>query len=154
MTLEAYNVPLLPFSFGKFFPGLEKVLKCDNFYINIMPDFHGDSKVLTLSFDTPIFQKTYELYKEFHRHQVNLPRMERYTLGLRCENAILDLLEAFIAASQQTKAEKLPTLQKASIKLDMTKVFIRLCKDIKIIDNKNYLAIESSLQEIGRMLGG
>lgn len=112
-----------------------------------MPNSH-------LGFDIPIFQKTYELYKLFYQYLVNFPKKDRYTLGQRCENAILDLLEAITQAGQLPKAKKLPVLQKASTKLDLTKVLIRLCKDLKILDNQKYLTLESELQEIGRMLGG
>jgi hypothetical protein len=66
----------------------------------------------------------------------------------------LGLIEDIITASQLSKSEKVPTLQNASIKLDVLKVLIRCCKDLKIIDNKNYLLLESKLQEIGKMLGG
>lgn len=67
---------------------------------------------------------------------------------------MLELLELIMSASQLTKTEKLLVLQNASVKLDLIKVLIRLCKDLKILDNKKYLALQSSLQEIGRMLGG
>jgi len=66
----------------------------------------------------------------------------------------LDFLEAITLAGGLSKAEKVPVLQKASMKLDLAKILIRLCKDLKILDNKKYIALESSLQEIGRMLGG
>lgn len=63
-------------------------------------------------------------------------------------------MESIILACQLTKTEKLPILQKASIRLDVVKVFIRLCKDLKVLDNKKYLLLESQIQEIGKMLGG
>jgi len=66
----------------------------------------------------------------------------------------LDFLETIVIAGGLSKTEKFPVLQKASTKLDLAKIFIRLCKDLKILDNKKYLELESSLQEIGRMLGG
>jgi len=118
-----------------------------------MPDFH-DLQTINRTFDFPIFQKTYETYKLFYSYLVNFPKKDKYTLGQRCENALLDFLEAITLAGSLSKAEKLPILQKASAKLDLAKIFIRLCKDLKILDNKKYLALESSLQEIGKMLGG
>ncbi len=67
---------------------------------------------------------------------------------------MLEVIEGIITASQLSKSEKLPILQKTSIKLDLLKTLIRLCKDLKILDNKKYLLLESYLQEIGKMLGG
>lgn len=104
--------------------------------------------------DIPIFTKTYELYKTFYGFLPSFPKKDRYTLGQKCEAVILDLLEAIIVASNLTKQEKLPVLKRASVKLDMLKVYFRLGKDVKVIDNKKYLLLESALQEIGKMLGG
>jgi len=84
----------------------------------------------------------------------HFPKKDRYAIGQKIENGILELIEGIITASQLSKSEKVPTLQSASIKLDVLKVLIRCCKDLKIIDNKNYLLLESQLQEIGKMLGG
>ena len=78
----------------------------------------------------------------------HFPKKDRYAIG------ILGLIEDIITASQLSKSEKVPTLQAASIKLDILKVLIRCCKDLKIVDNKNYLLLEAQLQEIGKMLGG
>lgn len=118
-----------------------------------MPNSHGFQSN-NRTFDFPIFQKIYETYKRFYCYLVNFPKKDKYTLGQRCENALLDFLETIVIAGGLSKTEKFPVLQKASTKLDLAKIFIRLCKDLKILDNKKYLELESSLQEIGRMLGG
>ena len=52
------------------------------------------------------------------------------------------------------KAEKLPILEKASVKLNFLRVFFRLMKEIKTIDNKKYAILQELADEIGRMLGG
>lgn len=148
----------MPFAMSKFLPSLENTLECDIFSIQIMVDSHNtnneQAESFQLSFDTPIFQKTYDFYKTYYQYLTNFPKKDRYTIGQRGENVLLDLLEMIIQASQLPRAEKGEVLQKASIKLDQIKVFVRLFKDLKILDNKKYLSLESSLQEIGRMLGG
>ena len=90
----------------------------------------------------------------FYGFLPSFPKKDRYTLGQKCELVLLELLEAIILASTLPKEEKLPVLQKASVKLDVIKVLFRLGKDIKILDTKKYVALEAPLQEIGRMLGG
>jgi len=119
-----------------------------------MPDSHKDFEPGRLNLDIPIFQKAYELYKVFYEYEAHFPKKDRYTLGQRIENAILDVIEAIIIASQLSKSEKLPVLKKASVKLDLLKVLVRLAKDLKALDNKKYLILESNIQEIGKMLGG
>jgi four helix bundle protein len=119
-----------------------------------MLDPHKDCESGKLNLDVPIFQKSYDLYKLLYLYVGSFPKKDRYTLGQRIENSLLDFIESIILACQLAKTEKLPILQKASIKLDVVKVFIRLCKDLKVLDNKKYLILESQIQEIGKMLGG
>ncbi len=104
--------------------------------------------------DIPIFKKAYDLYKEFYELRLSVPKQDRYTLWQKCESLLIEILEGILFASQQTKFEKLPTLEKASVKLNFLRMCIRLMKDIKAIDKKKYILIEASLDEIGRMLGG
>ena len=104
--------------------------------------------------DIPIFKKTYDLYKDFYALRLSVPKQDRYTLWQKCESLLIEVLEGILFASQQSKAEKLPTLEKTSVKLNFLRVCIRLMKDVKAIDGKKYIIIEANLDEIGRMLGG
>jgi len=45
-------------------------------------------------------------------------------------------------------------LQKASLKIDLLKILIRLAKEVKALDNKKYIQLQQELQEIGKMIGG
>jgi len=104
--------------------------------------------------DIPIFKKIYDMYKDFYNLRLSVPKQDRYTLWQKCESILIEVLEGILFASQQTKLEKLPTLERTSVKLNFLKVCIRLMKDIKAIDAKKYVIIEANLDEIGRMLGG
>ncbi|MFH1162229.1 MAG: four helix bundle protein [Candidatus Jorgensenbacteria bacterium] len=105
-------------------------------------------------FDIPIFKKIYELYKTFHGLRALINKQDRYTVWQKSEETILEILEHILSASQAAKADKPPLLQKASVKLNLLRVFIRLMKDARTLDNKKYTALESLVDEIGRMLGG
>jgi len=105
-------------------------------------------------FDIPIFKKSYELYKTFYGFRLSVPKQDRYTIWQRCETLILEILEGLLHASQTSKSEKLPFLEKTSMKLNFLRVFIRLMKDTKAVDTKKYLVLEAAVDEIGRMLGG
>lgn len=106
------------------------------------------------NFDIPIFRKAYDLYKTFYSYRDSVTKQDRYTIWQRCDNIILDILENILLASQIYKADKLPVLEKASIKLNFLRVFFRLMKEVKTIDNKKYVALQELVDEIGRMLGG
>lgn len=105
-------------------------------------------------FDIPIFKKTYELYKTFYSYRNTVAKQDRFTIYQRCENLILDVLEGVLNASQLSKSEKLPVLEKVSLKLNFLRVFLRLTKEVKVIDAKKYMLLQEIIDEIGRMLGG
>lgn len=106
------------------------------------------------SFDTPIFTKTYEFYKEIYSLRVTIPKSDRYAVWQRVENTTLEILENILVAIGLPKNEKTGILEEASKKLNILRVFVRLSKDVKAIDNKKYIILQEKLDEIGRMLGG
>jgi 23S rRNA-intervening sequence protein len=105
-------------------------------------------------FDIPIFKKTYDLYRAFYGHRNHVPKQDRYAIWQRCENAILEILEQILLASQTYRSEKLVALEAASVKLNLLRVFLRLSKEVKAIDGRTYVVLQESVDEIGRMLGG
>lgn len=105
-------------------------------------------------FDIPIFKETYGLYRTFYGLRLGVPKQDRYTLWQKCDNLLLDVLEGIMVAGQTSKLVKLPVLETASTRLNLLRVFIRLLNDVKAIDNKQYIALQTKVDEIGRMLGG
>jgi hypothetical protein len=106
-------------------------------------------------FDIPIFKQTYDLYKTFYSYRNLIPKQDRYAIYERCEGLILDVLESILTASKLPKGtEKLANLERASIKLNFLRVFIRLMKETRAIDAKKYIAIQAVIDEVGRQIGG
>ncbi len=105
-------------------------------------------------FETPIFKKTYDLYKIFYGIRNTIPKQDKYTIWQKAESLLIEVLEGILSASYKSKLEKTPILEKTSLKLNTLKVLIRLMKDVGAIDNKKYTLLQESLDEIGRMLGG
>jgi len=105
-------------------------------------------------FNIPIFKKSYDLYRAMYSYRNTIPRQDRYALWQRCENIGLDVIKTILTASHTSKEAKLTVLEKASLKLNLLRVFIRLSKEIRIIDNKKYVLLQKDIDEIGRMLGG
>lgn len=104
--------------------------------------------------DIPIFKKTYDLYKKFTILRTTIPKKDRYTIWQSCEGYILEVIECILTAGQSQRPTKLPALEKASMKLNLSRVFIRLMKDTNVLNSKHYLTFQTDLDEIGRMLGG
>lgn len=90
----------------------------------------------------------------FYTFLSSFPKKDRYTLGQKCEAVLLELLESIVVASNLSKQQKLPVLQNASTKVDLLRVFFKLGKDLKVIENNKYVVLDRDLSEIGKMLGG
>jgi len=105
-------------------------------------------------FDIPIFKKICDMYKNFYSFRNSVPKQDRYTLWQKCESILLEILESILLASQMPKKEKLPVLEKTSLQLNSFRIFVRLAKEVKAIDNKKYVLLQENTDEVGRMLGG
>ena len=82
------------------------------------------------------------------------PKGHRYTLGTKIEWAFLETTELLFSAMTAERNAKLPYLEKANKKLDLTKFLLRIAWETKAFDNKKYIAISEHLDEVGRQLGG
>lgn len=104
--------------------------------------------------EVPILRKIHELYKTFHEYRTLVPKHERFSIYERAENVIIDILEYILEASYSSKEHKAILLEKASVKLNIFRFFVRLMKESKTFDVKKYTLLQSIIDEIGRMLGG
>ncbi len=103
--------------------------------------------------DPPILQKAYDIYRDVYLTIEKMPKKDKYTLGERIQKTILDVIEFLVAASF-ARDDKFLYLNKAAVKLDTLKLFIRLAEEIHALPTKRALDFQEKLQEIGKMLGG
>src|SRR3990167_1375118 len=106
------------------------------------------------SLDIPIFAKIYDFYKNLSQFLTVFPKAKRYTLGQKIDQTSLDIVELTITAGYLPREQKLPLLQKISVKLDLLKILLRLSSETRCLDNNKYQTLISQILEIGKMLGG
>jgi len=73
-------------------------------------------------------------------------------LGQKLDNSTIEIFELLFGIPMSY--DKLIALNKISVKLDLIKVLLKFAKDTQCLKDKNYLKLQGSLQEIGKMLGG
>lgn len=108
----------------------------------------------TTDADIPILKKSYDLYRTFNDYRKLVPKSDRFTIYERSENAILDMVECILEAGYSKSSDKAAILERASMKLNLLRFFVRLMKETRSIDTKKYTALQAHIDEIGRMLGG
>lgn len=104
--------------------------------------------------ELPVFQKTYDLYRAAHDVIKKFEKGDRYALGEKLKTAILDVLEAIIQAGSAKKEFKIPFLERALIKMEVVKIFVRLGADTRNIPISHALELQETIQTVCRMLGG
>lgn len=99
-----------------------------------------------------IITKVYDFLLYLIPQISDLPRSQRYLLGDRLELASFDVLETLLDACYSPS--KLTLLKTANVKLEKIRYYIRLCKDLKLINLHRYEVLSKMINEIGMQLGG
>lgn len=98
--------------------------------------------------------KFYRLYLLANRWLKKFPKPERYTLGERIENNILDALTEIYFLNQLPDAFKETHLLVVSAKNETAKILFRLALDTGVLEFGKYAQAQALLQETGKMIGG
>lgn len=102
--------------------------------------------------DLIIYQKVYDFALWLHPVLNKFPKNQRFVLGQRIENKILDIIHSMIVAN--VMRDKSTALQQASVELDELRILIRLSKDLRFVNIKQYGVAAEKMNEIGRLLSG
>lgn len=107
---------------------------------------------MSLPQSLPIVAKMYDFLLYLIPQVSKFPRSQRYSLGERLENLSFDILELLLDALYSR--DKTPLLHRTNIKLDKARHYIRLSKDLKLINLQRYEVLSKMINEIGIQLGG
>nr|BFD69178.1 hypothetical protein HAGR004_42000 [Bdellovibrio sp. HAGR004]BFD69188.1 hypothetical protein HAGR004_42100 [Bdellovibrio sp. HAGR004] len=103
----------------------------------------------------PVFRTLYDLIIEFERAHAQFPKIHKYSVGKRLSTSLLmaleDVTEAIVAEDRREQA-----LVSAIVRLEKSRILIRISHDLKAIDTKRYARfaqlIVSALAQVGGLL--
>ena len=104
-------------------------------------------------YDFKVFQKVYDFLFWIKPTVQRFERVHKYSLGIQLENTAIELVRKIVKANFARKNKK-EFIEECFIEFEMVKILIRLSKDFKILDLKQYEFASKSLDEIGKLLGG
>jgi len=84
----------------------------------------------------------------------HIPKGQRYTIGVRIENKLLDLLELSYVTYFTEKEKKLQKINDCVLMLDTLKFLTQIAWQSKLVANNCYADISAKFDEIGKMFGG
>lgn len=94
-----------------------------------------------------------DVYKIWHAHYSNFPRLSKFTLGVKIDSLFTDLIELLYLAAYSSAELKSVLVLKAATKLDLLKFFMQAAWEIRCLDQKKYAALAAPLNEIGKDIG-
>jgi len=100
----------------------------------------------------PIIERLVVAYKLWHGFQIHIPKIPRYSLGIKIDRLFIEVIELIFGALQSNS--KLAFLELASRKLETIKFLLQITWGIQALDDKKYLTLSEELNEVGRQLGG
>lgn len=88
-----------------------------------------------------------------HAYRHAVPKADRFSIYERSETLLVEIIELLLEAGY-LRGSKAAQLERASTKLNVLRLFVRLMKETRVFDLKKYTALQTVIDEIGRMLGG
>lgn len=102
----------------------------------------------------PIINQTYDLYKQVVDISENLNKRWRFSLGKSIEDTILNLLSELIMVKNAPKPLKAGYLIKACAHQETCMLKLRLCLELKLVNETKVFQAQSTTEEVGRQIGG
>lgn len=81
-----------------------------------------------------------------------MPRSQKFLLADRVQSTALDVLECLVEAAYTR--DRLGVLKRANLGLEKLRFWIRLAKDLRLLDFKRYEFAARGIDEVGRQVGG
>lgn len=101
---------------------------------------------------SPIFVRTYDLLLWLIPATLKFPKSQRGVLARRIQLQLFTLYELLVDAAMSDDPK--PLLQQADGTLTKLRTYIRLSRELGLLQPKQYEHVSPMLREIGRLLGG
>ncbi len=102
--------------------------------------------------EPPLFVLWYDFLKWLFEKTEKFPKKVRFSFSSRIDNLALDIVEGIIEA-RYSKTKK-DALRRIDLNMEKLRVLLRLCHDLRCLDNKGYEFASRKINEAGKMVGG
>lgn len=102
--------------------------------------------------ESPIFVRTYDLLRWLIPMTTKFPRSQRFVLAEAVQRTALRFQERLVEAAQAT--DVVTHLRRADTDLTKLRLYLRLCRDLRLMSMGQYEHAARLVDEVGRLLGG
>jgi len=97
-------------------------------------------------------QRSFDFAKWLLAHTQKFPKSLRFSLGVRIEERMLEILESAVIANR--RRDKLALLARADEALESLRILVRLSHETRVLAPHSYEYAAREMDEIGKLLGG
>jgi len=101
-----------------------------------------------------LLSKWYEFTKWLLARVDQFPKNQRFILGQRLVDGVLDIQECLVEAAYSSGDRKREQLATANRKIEVLRWLIRMAHERELLTGRQYAFTSEQMTECGRMLGG
>ena len=103
--------------------------------------------------ESPLFVRSHDFLLWLLPQVQKFPRVYRFSLAERIQNAVMDFQDLIIAAGKSRDEARRLYLEKADIRLEQIRFWLRFSKELDLFRMGQYEHAARMLVEIGKLLG-
>lgn len=100
----------------------------------------------------PVYKLGYDLLIDLYKRTAVFAREYKYTLGERLKNNATDMIINIYKANKSKKENRLQYIDESRQNVEVIRLLLRLCKDLKIIGIKGFVALNIQVEELSKQL--
>lgn len=107
---------------------------------------------MALFTELPVYKLGYDLLIQTYKRTAVFSREYKYTIGERLKNETTDMLINIYKANKSKKETRQQYIDGARQNVEVVRLLVRLCKDLKIIGMKGFVALNMQVEELSKQL--
>ena len=107
---------------------------------------------MALFSELPVYKLGYDLMLDIYTRTSLFAREYKYTLGEKLKNEITAMLIHVYKANKTKKEARLFYIDEARQNIEVVRLLMRLCKDLKILSIKAHVSINVKVEELSKQL--
>ncbi len=100
----------------------------------------------------PVYRLGYELLLKIYKRTAVFSREFKYTIGERLKNETTDMLINIYKANKSKKETRTNNIASARQNVEVVRLLLRICKDLKVIGMKGFVALNMQVEELSKQL--
>lgn len=107
---------------------------------------------MALFTELPVYKLGYDLLIAVYERTKTFSREYKYTLGERLKNETTDMLINVYKSNKSKKETRLQYIDNARQNIEVVRLLLRICKDLKIMSIKGFVALNIQVEELSKQL--